>query len=115
MSCQILEQMGCIQSWGRVLGRLPKLVKSLAQDSRAQNNHTVEGRRRPAHPWTGQALFELLNATFPTARTNRLTRRTQLGGLHSAGGLGELIGEVLEGGAVEVLKDKVKFGIYEQG
>src|SRR5260221_13836521 len=106
---------GCIQSLGRVLGSIPKLVKSLAKHGGTQDYHAVERRAGPAHPRTGQALFELFNATFHATGANRETCGTELGILHPAGMFAEVIGKVMEGVAVEGLKDKMNFAFEEQG
>jgi len=37
-------KQGCIQSWGRVLGSIPELVKSTAQDGRTEDDHPPKSR-----------------------------------------------------------------------
>src|SRR5579859_4703930 len=79
---QNCASVGCIQKWERVLGSLPKLDKSLAENSRTKHNHAVKSRTRPPHSRARQALFELPNATFDAPRANRKTIYSELGILH---------------------------------
>src|SRR5579863_136910 len=109
-----MHLQGCIQSWGRVLGRQPEGIKSLAKDGRPQDNHPVKGRTRPAHAGASQALFELLDATFDATRANRQAIRSELDILHAAGVFTEVIAPGIQTVALELFKDQVDFAFEQQ-